>query len=98
MVLIIRHKGPIAYVEKVMFSSNEQEAHIVKIQLRQTRRPEVGDQFSNRHGQKGVTGTQKFWFHLIRSNNSFSSFFVSFDRRSRGFTDHGKWYLPRHHH
>lgn len=55
-----------------MFSSNEQEAHIVKIQLRQTRRPEVGDQFSNRHGQKGVTGTRKFWFHLISSNNSVS--------------------------
>jgi hypothetical protein len=39
-----------------MFSSNAEEANIIKIQLRQTRRPEIGDKFSSRHGQKGVTG------------------------------------------
>ena len=51
------YKGPIpSYVEKVMFSSNAEESHIIKIQLRQTRRPEIGDKFSSRHGQKGVTG------------------------------------------
>ncbi|KAI9563545.1 hypothetical protein GHT06_011008 [Daphnia sinensis] len=52
----ITYKGPIpSYVEKVMFSSNAEEANIIKIQLRQTRRPEIGDKFSSRHGQKGVT-------------------------------------------
>lgn len=54
---LFSYKGPIpSYVEKVMFSSNAEEAHIIKIQLRQTRRPEIGDKFSSRHGQKGVTG------------------------------------------
>jgi DNA-directed RNA polymerase beta subunit len=28
----------------------------VKINLHQTLRPEIGDQFSTRHGQKGVLG------------------------------------------
>jgi len=45
-----------AYVEKVMLTSNPEEPNIIKIQLRQTRRPEIGDKFSSRHGQKGVTG------------------------------------------
>lgn len=50
-------KGPVpAYVEKVMISSNQEDAHLIKILLRQTRRPEIGDKFSSRHGQKGVTG------------------------------------------
>ena len=49
-----RYKGPAAsHVEKVMISSNEEEAFLVKILLRQTRTPEIGDKFSSRHGQKG---------------------------------------------
>lgn len=59
--IFFSYKGPIpSYVEKVMFSSNAEEAHIIKIQLRQTRRPEIGDKFSSRHGQKGVTGNSLF--------------------------------------
>ena len=50
-------KGPVpAYVEKVMLSSNADDAFLIKLLLRQTRRPEIGDKFSSRHGQKGVTG------------------------------------------
>lgn len=45
-----------SYVEKVMISSNNEETYIFKLLLRQTRIPELGDKFSSRHGQKGVTG------------------------------------------
>lgn len=51
------YRGPVpSYIEKVMVSSNTEEAFLIKILLRQTRRPELGDKFSSRHGQKGVTG------------------------------------------
>uniref|UniRef100_A0A8C2B4Z3 DNA-directed RNA polymerase n=1 Tax=Cyprinus carpio TaxID=7962 RepID=A0A8C2B4Z3_CYPCA len=44
------------YIEKVMISSNAEDAFLVKILLRQTCIPEIGDKFSSRHGQKGVCG------------------------------------------
>ncbi|CAK9302948.1 unnamed protein product [Gordionus sp. m RMFG-2023] len=44
------------YAERVMISSNEENSYLVKVLLRQTRRPEIGDKFSSRHGQKGVCG------------------------------------------
>lgn len=43
-------------VDKVLITSNESENFVVKVLLRQVRRPEVGDKFSSRHGQKGVCG------------------------------------------
>lgn len=45
-----------AYVERVLITSNPDEAFVVKMLMRQTRRPEPGDKFSSRHGQKGVCG------------------------------------------
>lgn len=45
-----------AYVEKVMISTNTVDSLLVKLLLRQTRKPEIGDKFSSRHGQKGVIG------------------------------------------
>ncbi|XP_071851460.1 DNA-directed RNA polymerase III subunit RPC2-like isoform X8 [Apostichopus japonicus] len=53
----ITYKGPVdSYIENVMISSNPEEAFLIKVLLRQTRRPEIGDKFSSRHGQKGVCG------------------------------------------
>jgi len=45
-----------SYVDKVVLTSNEYDHFLVKILLRQVRRPELGDKFSSRHGQKGVCG------------------------------------------
>lgn len=45
-----------SYIEKVLVSEVESGNQLIKVQTRQTRRPEVGDKFSSRHGQKGVVG------------------------------------------
>nr|GEU77361.1 DNA-directed RNA polymerase III subunit 2-like isoform X2 [Tanacetum cinerariifolium] len=47
-----------AVVDRVALSTDKKNNCLkVKIMTRQTRRPEVGDKFSSRHGQKGVCGT-----------------------------------------
>ncbi|GLH02785.1 DNA-directed RNA polymerase I subunit RPA2 [Gryllus bimaculatus] len=52
----VQYKGPVpSYIERVMISSDSENSNLIKILLRQTRRPEIGDKFSSRHGQKGVT-------------------------------------------
>ena len=50
-----KHLDP-AYVDSVMVAHNESEELLVKINTTQCRRPELGDKFSSRHGQKGVVG------------------------------------------
>lgn len=53
----LAYKGPVpARVDQVLVSSNEADHLIVKVLMRDTRRPELGDKFSSRHGQKGVCG------------------------------------------
>ena len=45
-----------SYVDRVLLTSNIKSPELIKVILRQTRRPELGDKFSSRHGQKGVCG------------------------------------------
>lgn len=54
---------PVAYkapypgmVDKVLITTNDEDQTVFKVSVRSTRRPELGDKFSSRHGQKGVTG------------------------------------------
>lgn len=53
--MIYRAPEP-SYIDKVLVSASESDQPLVKVLLRQTRRPELGDKFSSRHGQKGVCG------------------------------------------
>ncbi|EPY51806.1 DNA-directed RNA polymerase III complex subunit Rpc2 [Schizosaccharomyces cryophilus OY26] len=45
-----------SYVDKVMLTTTDSDQTLIKVLMRQTRRPELGDKFSSRHGQKGVCG------------------------------------------
>ncbi|XP_023756456.1 DNA-directed RNA polymerase III subunit 2-like [Lactuca sativa] len=50
-------EGEAAVVDRVALCSDQRGNLCVKFMVRHTRRPEVGDKFSSRHGQKGVCGT-----------------------------------------
>lgn len=53
----MRYKSPIhGYIDKVLLTNMENDQILIKVNIRQTRRPELGDKFSSRHGQKGVCG------------------------------------------
>lgn len=53
----LTYKSPVAgHIDKVMISDTENDQTLIKVLIRQTRRPELGDKFSSRHGQKGVCG------------------------------------------
>ncbi|GMH45532.1 hypothetical protein BSKO_13489 [Bryopsis sp. KO-2023] len=43
-------------VDRVQLTENDDNPLNVKVMLRHVRRPELGDKFSSRHGQKGVVG------------------------------------------
>lgn len=53
--MVHKNKVPV-YVDQVVITDNDQEQTLVKVLLRETRIPELGDKFSSRHGQKGVCG------------------------------------------
>lgn len=51
------YKLPVgAVVDQIAVTVGETELTNIKVLTRQTRRPELGDKFSSRHGQKGVVG------------------------------------------
>lgn len=49
-------KNSEGYVEKVVLTTDKEGNKIVKVSVRNTKTPEVGDKFATRHGQKGVVG------------------------------------------
>ncbi|KAG6476789.1 hypothetical protein ZIOFF_066037 [Zingiber officinale] len=54
------YKGPegeTCVVDRVILCSDASNKLCIKSIIRHTRRPELGDKFSSRHGQKGVCGT-----------------------------------------
>ena len=43
-------------IKNIVYTNDINGIHFIKLILRQVRKPEIGDKFSSRHGQKGVCG------------------------------------------
>ena len=53
--LNLKH-GQKGVADLVILTENEEGNRLVQVRLREERVPEIGDKFTSRHGQKGVTG------------------------------------------
>ena len=56
-------------VEKIAITVNNSGLRLIKIRIVQDRIPELGDKFSNRHGQKGTIGALLRGHDMPRTNN-----------------------------
>ena len=53
--VVLKH-GERGVADFVVITENEEGNRLVQVRLREERIPEIGDKFTSRHGQKGVTG------------------------------------------
>ncbi len=53
---VTTRKGKPGFVDRVLVTESEDGNRLVKVKIRSSMSPEVGDKFSSRHGQKGVIG------------------------------------------
>ncbi len=53
--VVLKH-GERGVADLVLITENEEGNRLVQVRLREERIPEIGDKFTSRHGQKGVTG------------------------------------------
>lgn len=53
--IVLKH-GEHGVADFIVLTENEEGNKLVQVRLREERIPEVGDKFTSRHGQKGVTG------------------------------------------
>ncbi len=53
--IVLKH-GEKGIADFVVVTENEEGNKLVQVRLREERIPEIGDKFTSRHGQKGVTG------------------------------------------
>jgi DNA-directed RNA polymerase II subunit RPB2 len=59
-----------SYIDSVVVTDNLNNYRHVKVRVRSTRIPQVGDKFASRHGQKGVMGMM---FHECVSDKNVKS-------------------------